>query len=194
MSDVFLIDGYNLLYAMGVLHGRVGPTGLEKARRALLGLLYGAYGEDAAAVTVVFDAGHAPLGAPAEQRFHGLRVYFAVAHQEADDLIEQLIDSAAVPKDLTVVSDDHRIQQAARRRQCTVGGCLDFLERLYRKRRPRRGPPAEVPEKQQALSPQETQHWLAEFADLADDPALKDVFDPFGFRDEGMTPKNEPEA
>ena len=60
MSTVFLIDGYNLLHAMGVLHGRVGPTGLQKARLRLLGLLHGAHGEASSAVTVVFDAAHAP--------------------------------------------------------------------------------------------------------------------------------------
>ena len=51
---IYLIDGYNLLHAMGILHGRTGPTGLEKARLGLLGLLKGAYGDEASAVTVVF--------------------------------------------------------------------------------------------------------------------------------------------
>ena len=53
---LYLIDGYNLLHAMGVLRGRVGPTGLEKARRRLLGLLHGSYGDESCRVTVVFDA------------------------------------------------------------------------------------------------------------------------------------------
>ena len=59
MSTAYLIDGYNLLYAMGVLVGPVGPTGLAKARLRLLGLLHGAHGEESAAVTVVFPAGAA---------------------------------------------------------------------------------------------------------------------------------------
>src|SRR5262245_54622478 len=63
----FLIDGYNLLHAMGVLHGRVGPTGLEKARGRLLGLLRGAYAEqEHDHVTVIFDAAKAPPGADPE--------------------------------------------------------------------------------------------------------------------------------
>ena len=37
MATLYLIDGYNLLHAMGVLQGRVGPLGLEKARLRLLG-------------------------------------------------------------------------------------------------------------------------------------------------------------
>ena len=60
----YLIDGYNLLHAMGVLRGKVGPQGLEKARLRLLGLLRGVYGKDAGAVTVVNvdDIAKIPIG------------------------------------------------------------------------------------------------------------------------------------
>src|SRR5205809_7364029 len=119
----YLIDGYNLLYAMGVLRNRAGPTGLQKARRGLLGLLRGAYGEEAAEVTVVFDAAGAPPGAAEEEHYQGIHVRYAIHQDQADDLIEALIRHHSAPRQLTVVSDDHRIQQAARRRQCTVQGC-----------------------------------------------------------------------
>jgi predicted RNA-binding protein with PIN domain len=184
MRTVYLIDGYNLLYAMGVLHGRVGPTGLEKARLRLLGLVHGAHDADPSAVLVIFDAAHAPPGAPPAQDYQGVQVRFAVAERDADELIEQLIRQAAVPKQLTVVSDDRRIQHAGRRRQCTVWGCQEYLDWLDRRRRQTRTETPQPPEKQQRLSPQETAQWLAEFADLVDDPAMKDVFDPFGFEDE----------
>ena len=183
MPAAYLIDGYNLLFAMGVQHQHMGPRGLEKARLRLLGLLHGAHGEESSAVTVVFDAAHPPPGAPAEQDYQGLHVQFAVGQPSADDLIEQLIGQAAVPKQLTVVSDDHRLQQAGRRRHCTVQGCQDYLDALDRRRqRPRQA--LEMPEKQESLSPRETAHWLVAFGDLEDDPDMKDVFDPFGFRDE----------
>src|SRR4051812_44964880 len=103
----YVIDGYNLLHALGILHGRTGPHGLEKARLALLGLLHGALGEQAAEATVVFDAAHAPPGAPAEEGFRGIRVVFAVRHANADDLIEEFIRGHADPRRLQVVSDDH---------------------------------------------------------------------------------------
>jgi uncharacterized protein len=177
---MYLIDGYNLLYAMGVLHGRVGPRGLEKARLRLLGLLHAVYGPDASAVTVVFDAANPPPGAAAEQEYQGLRILFAVGRDQADDLIEELIRRAATPRRLTVVSDDHRLQQAARRRRCEVLGCGEFLDHLDRLRRPRPGPPPDA-EKTGPPSPPETRRWLREFADLADDPDLKELSDPFGF-------------
>ena len=175
---LYLIDGYNLLYAMGVLlPGRTGPHVLEKARLRLLGLLTGAYRERSAAVTVVFDAKHAPPGVPEALEHQGIHVVFAVHEAEADDLIEQLIRRASAPQHLTVVSNDHRIQQAARRRHCVVQGCGDFLDWLEREHRPRRAPPGEDA-KPDHVSAEDTQRWLREFADLADDPALAELFDP----------------
>lgn len=179
----FLIDGYNLLYAMGVIRNRAGPTGLQKARRRLLGLLSGAYGDEASEATVVFDAAGAPAGAAEEEDYQGIHVLYAIHQDEADDLIEALIQHHSAPRRLTVVSDDHRIQQAARRRHCPVLGCGDYLEWLDRHRRERNQPPPETETKPERLSEQETQRWLREFQDLADDPALKEVFGPFELRD-----------
>src|SRR5258707_1335531 len=102
----YLIDGYNLLHAMGALQGRVGPQGLEKARLRLLGLLRASYEDQASAITVVFDAAGAPPGSKEEQDFQGIQVRFAVHQKEADELIEDLIHHDSVPRQLTVVSDD----------------------------------------------------------------------------------------
>jgi predicted RNA-binding protein with PIN domain len=176
----YLIDGYNLLYAMGVLAGRKGPGGLEKARLRLLGLLSGAHGQQAPEITVIFDATGAPRDVPAEQYHQGIHVRFA-HRREADDLIEELLRQAA-PRSVTVVSDDHRIQQAARRRRCLVRGCGEYLDELDRRRRSR-PPPVEQDDKPRAATGEETRHWLREFADLADDPALKELSDPPEFFD-----------
>src|SRR5258708_33923497 len=67
----YLIDGYNLLHAMGVLTGRVGPHGLEKARLALLGRLLALHADDPSRVTGVFDAANPPPGAEREQDYKG---------------------------------------------------------------------------------------------------------------------------
>ena len=163
---LYLIDGYNLLHAMGVLHGQVGPTGLEKARLTLLGRLHGALGEAAAQVTVVFDAAHAPHGVAEEQSYHGIQVLFAVQQEQADDLIEDLIRRHSVPRRLTVVSDDHRIQLAARRRHCTVMKCADFLDEVERQRHDRPQPPAPI--KPETISEDEAAEWLRTFTDGPD--------------------------
>jgi len=180
----YLIDGYNLLHAMGLLRGRGGPMGLEKARLGLLGLLQGVYRDEATAVTVVFDAANAPPGASQEEEYQGIHVRFAVQQEQADDLIETLIRHASAPRQLTVVSDDRRIRHAAQRRHCTVSGCAEYLEWLERHRRERARSSRPASPKPERLSRQETQHWLREFASLQNDPNLKELSDPLEFLDE----------
>jgi predicted RNA-binding protein with PIN domain len=173
---LYLIDGYNFLYALGKL--RKGPVVLEQVRLYLLRLLRHAHGDHASDVTVVFDAHSAPPGAAAETSHQGIHIRFAIGHAQADDLIEELIRTAAAPKKLTVVSDDHRIQQAARRRQCRVMSCGEYMDWLAaletpRPPRPRSAPPA----KPESVSEEETEHWLEEFGELTRDPAWKELFD-----------------
>jgi predicted RNA-binding protein with PIN domain len=179
----YLIDGYNLLHTLGAMRPHMGPAGMEHARRHLLALLAGTYGSDAGNVTVVFDAAHPPPGAAHQQQYHGVHVCFAVAQHEADELIEQLIRRASAPKQLTVVSNDHRIQQAARHRRCVVLGCDAYLNELERHRPHATTPPEDPAAKPQGVSPADTEHWLREFADLANDPQAKEALKPFDFEE-----------
>jgi predicted RNA-binding protein with PIN domain len=179
MSGQFWIDGYNLIHAIGLLPRKVGPGGLEKARLALLGLVKGALGESASCVTVVFDALRAPPGVKPEQNFHGIHVRYAVDKQQADDVIEDLLQHAPVPKSVTVVSDDHRLQQAARRRRAKYLGCQAFLD-LLEKSRSRKLPNKKQPERQHEPSAEETKEWLSAFGDLEKDPEFKELFERFG--------------
>src|SRR5262249_52696926 len=97
---LYLIDGYNLLHALDVLPKRLGPKRLHYARLRLLEVLHGAFGDAAGGVTVVFDAAGAPPRVPEVQEYRGLDVRFAVRHEEADDLIEQLIRADPHPQKL----------------------------------------------------------------------------------------------
>ncbi len=180
---LYLIDGYNLLHALGMMQRRAGPHGLEKARLRLLGMLRAAHGDEASAVTVIFDGAHAPPGVPHELEYQGIHVIFAVGREQADDLIERLIRRASAPKHLAVVSDDHRIQRAAQRRRCRVLGCADYLDDLDR-RRQRRRPATEESSKPDGISADETEHWLREFGNLQDQPKWKKLVDPPEFFEE----------
>jgi len=172
----YLIDGYNLLHVMGVIRGRSGPTGLEKARLRLLGLLSATYGKEAERVTVVFDGAGALPGAALVKEYKGLHVRFAGRGQEADDLIEALIGHDSAPRRLHVISDDHRIQQAARRRHCVVMGCAGYLDWLDRKRRQSKPVPPRAGAKPEKVSEAEAKRWLREFHYLEEEPDLKDFF------------------
>ena len=122
-----------------------------------------------------------PPGAKAEHDFQGVHVQYAVHYPEADELIEQFIRLESAPRQLTVVSDDHRLQQAARRRRCVVLCCLDYSEGLSRKQR-RRLTQRET-EKREGLSTDEIRHWLDEFAGLEKD--LKPL-EPFDYGEKGF--------
>jgi predicted RNA-binding protein with PIN domain len=176
----YLIDGYNLLHAMGALGGRVGPHGLEKARLRLLGLLHHAFPDARPGdVTVIFDAAHAPPGAAAEQDYHGIHVSFAASKGQADELIAELIQHHATPKQLQVISDDHEIQQAARHRHCHVVGCLDFLDAVQRRRAAKSDGTRSDEVKRQAVSASELEEWLQEFGDIDTDRQLGRPFYPY---------------
>src|SRR5262245_12645208 len=106
----YLIDGYNLLHHVGRL--QAGRGNLEAARLDLLRLLQSRFADQPDEVTVVFDARKAPPGIKDQQDFHGIEVRFTRG-EEADDLIEELIRTTAAPPQLTVISNDRRIKDAA---------------------------------------------------------------------------------
>jgi len=113
-----LIDGYNLLNAVGIEGRRSGQGSLEAARAGLLDWLAEHLSEDQRGqTTVVFDAREAPPGLPRELAWRGITVRFAPRGQDADTLLEELIREDRAPRRSTVVSSDHRVQRAARRRR-----------------------------------------------------------------------------
>jgi uncharacterized protein len=172
-----LIDGYNLMYARGLMEPRLAPERFRKLRRRFLNDLAGALDPvDAHQTTVVFDASAPPDDLPAETTFKGLLVEFAVSDENADARIEWLIAHHPAPKSLTVVSSDHRIRQAAARRKAQALTAEEFLDQLESraKREHAESPPAPSAEdlaRMHGLSRREAEFWEEAFSDLADDPA-----------------------
>src|SRR6516164_1122376 len=97
----YLIDGYNLLFTMGLANHRMPPREFERARNGLLDWLGRLLGPAAAEVTIVFDALHASREEHVEEDHAGLHVIFAL-RRLADDLIEELIRRDPAPKKLVV--------------------------------------------------------------------------------------------
>ena len=160
-----LIDGYNLLYASGFLGRRRGPGGLARARNALLNFLAATLSPaQVRRTTVVFDSRQAPLGGVAAATHRGIRVRFAVGFAEADDLIEVLIREDSAPRRFTVVSSDHRLHRAARRRRAVAVDSEDWLARLERRawRKQNVAAVAETP-RDRVLTEGEIQAWLKHF-------------------------------
>lgn len=142
MPIVLLIDGYNIIAPVAAPRnprritkssstGRSTATWLEHERKTLIGRLAKHLPTSVRENTcVVFDAKTRPTDLPSRTSSSDIEIRFAVDHAEADDLIEEIIASHSVPKSLTVVSSDHRIQAAARRRKCVYYDSQDWFDDL----------------------------------------------------------------
>lgn len=164
MSTRLLIDGYNLLFASDVFASPAGPPTLERTRTALLQFLANHLDKKLRGRTVVvFDATQAPSGLPHEGEFAGMRVLFSRSGQEADDLLEELVAAERAPRELTVVSSDHRVQRAARQRGAKF---LDSDVWLRELQAIRQHASSLVPTEDPLKNSAEIQKWLVEFGDV----------------------------
>lgn len=161
-----LIDGYNLMNIAGILGRGIGPGSLERSRMALLNFLAASLDpKEIAGTTVVFDASDAPPGLPRVVQHRGMTVHFASQYPDADSLIEELIAKSSAPRRLTVVSSDHRIQRAARRRRAKAMDCDVWYAAMVAQRQRRKlRKKIEPPERPQAvLLEEEIAYWLRQF-------------------------------
>ena len=174
-----LIDGYNLLHAAGIIPRGIGAGTLQRARSALLNWLVAELEPDQVAeTTVVFDAANPPPGLPRRVDHQGLTVLFSTDHENADAMLEELIRQAAVPKRLVVVSSDHRVQRAARRRRSiAIDSDVWYFDLRHQGKNSAIEPPEET-KPPAPLSATEVQHWLDEFGDLNDDLDQSDAVPP----------------
>jgi uncharacterized protein len=131
-----LIDGYNLLHVTGIVGETKGTAGpFQRSREALLNFLATSISErEVTQTTIVFDAADAPPGLPRTVSHRGMTVRYASEYASADALIEELIEAHHAPRTLTVVSSDHRIQRAARRRRAAAIDSDRWYSELWQKR------------------------------------------------------------
>ncbi len=169
-----LIDGYNLLHVTGlsgpeITRREIGVGSLERARKALLNFLAASLDDDERQqITVVFDSSDAPPGLPSESQDRGITVKYAVGYESADELLEELIREASAPKQLTVVSSDHRVQRAARRRKARAVDSDVWYAELRQAAHKTESPAATSFQRPAApLSAEEVAAWLDEFGDVS---------------------------
>lgn len=178
-----LIDGYNLIHGANLVGRGVGPGGLERARQALLDLLRFSLTEvELRRTTVVFDAGSRGHASGRSFEYHGIRIRFSAGYEDADELIEELIRQDSSPRRLTVVSSDHRLHRAARKRRAEAIDSDVWYAQLIRRRlqtRPQDQPPP--PTSTSPLTPEEIEAWQLELNHEL--KQLDDVF-PRGYGDD----------
>ncbi len=158
-----LIDGYNLLHATDIFGDEGSAPSFQRSREALLAFLAKALHEvERLQTTIVFDAAGAPPGLPHTDSVAGLQVRYARDYPDADALLEELIEEHPAPRGLLVVSSDHRVQRAARRR----GAKYCDSDRWYAElcRRPlRSGPQRAGDGEKPAQSAAEIAYWMRQF-------------------------------
>lgn len=182
MPESFLvIDGYNLLHAAGMARKKYVGAQLHNARRQLLIYLAGHLTEaERERTTVVFDAGDAPIGVARSMIVESMTVEFAPPGGDADTHIEDILQSHSAPRNVRVVSSDHRLQKAARRRRAEFVDSDRFVEELDH-----RGPitaapadenPLQLPRNPKfdgELSEDETAKWLTLFGEIPEAEQLR---------------------
>jgi predicted RNA-binding protein with PIN domain len=163
-----LIDGYNLLHVTDIF-GEAGgaETALHASRQALLDFLSASLvAKTRAETTIVFDAAGAPPGLPQTLMHEGITVHFARRYADADEMIEEIIDAHPAPRSLVVVSSDHRVQRAARRRGADYFDSDQWFADLRAARRAANAAGDERPGKPTgALTPEHVNYWLEKFSD-----------------------------
>ncbi len=160
-----LIDGYNLLHVTGIFGGAGSGTALHRSREALLGYLAAAIEpRERAQTTIVFDAAGAPPGLPHSIVREGMTVHFARRYADADEMLEELIENCREPKTLLVVSSDHRVQRAARRRKAKLVDSDRWFADLAATRRSAEATAAPSAKPAGPPSPDDVAYWLERFS------------------------------
>jgi uncharacterized protein len=160
-----VIDGYNLLNVTGIVGRGIGPGSLQRSRLALLNFLAASIDpKELPHTTIVFDAHDPPPGLPRVVRHRGMTVSFAAKQQTADELIATLICENSAPRRLVVVSSDHEVQRAARRRRAKPVDSDVWYAELIRARRRRDEAAADEPEHPAVpLLEEDVNYWLRQF-------------------------------
>jgi len=171
-----IIDGYNLMHAAGILPAnsgaRPGAKSSERSRIALLNFVADTVAEsELSTTTVVFDAAAAPPGLPRTLTHRGVTVQFSSGYNDADELIEELIQKSTTPRRLTVVSSDHRLHRAAKRRKAqAVDSDVWHAQVIALRNQPRKNEPATPQKPGTPAAQSEVEFWLKKFTEPAAKP------------------------
>jgi predicted RNA-binding protein with PIN domain len=164
-----LIDGYNLLHVSGIFGQGTALTELHRSREALLRYLAALIEPgERSHTTIVFDAAGAPPGLPKTVQQEGITVHFARDYADADAMLESLIAVHETPRTLVVVSSDHRVQRAARRRRAKAIDSDRWLAELRANATARGVRPVDVLQKPSGdITSEEVQYWVTRFAEAS---------------------------
>ncbi|QNN23763.1 hypothetical protein HED60_16295 [Planctomycetales bacterium ZRK34] len=120
-----ILDAYNVLHCTHVL-----PLRYASINTLQLAAMLDRCNFDRGRMVIVCDGRPKPDELDPRIDVGRVEIIHSGAATDADTIIEQLIETETGPRDLTVVSNDHRIQRAARRRRATAMASEAFLRKL----------------------------------------------------------------
>jgi len=123
-----IIDAYNVLHCTHVLPQRYATISALQLAAMLDRCEF-----DRGRMVIVCDGRPKPDELDPRIDPGRVEIIHSGAATDADTIIERLIAEDTGPRDLTVVSNDHRIRRAARRRRATAMASEKFLHRLVQR-------------------------------------------------------------
>lgn len=135
MSDVLIIDGYNLLFNWPELMDLKEKSSFAHARDKLIAELINYQAYWGGKVILVFDAFHVSGGMERKEKIGGVEVIYSQAGETADAVIERLVKNLGEQGQVYVATSD-----AAEQRMILGGGALrlpvaelkDYIEKARR--------------------------------------------------------------
>lgn len=170
-APLLLIDGYNLLYATDIIGQGSNAGTLQASRQALLDFLLDTLREDLLERTIiVFDAKDPPPGLPRQVKQGPLQIHYATGFPNADQLLKEYIEIHTAPRQLLVVSSDHEVQRAARRRRATFVDSDVWYRKVRSQQNGPHSPRAGSHDKPAGTpSAAEVQRWMKEFGTVPEE-------------------------
>ena len=163
-----IIDAYNLIFQCGLQPKSLdSPLALHRTRQRLVQELALRIEESQRhEVMMVFDAKNPRGYSTPDLATQGFRIAFARDYEDADTMVIELIQKHSQPRQLTIVSNDHRIQTAATRREATAIDADVWFDQLELAA-DRPAAPGKQDKPKVTFSDAETQKLIEEFSDLS---------------------------
>ena len=121
-----LVDGYSLLHNWPEL-APGAPRHSERARDELVQMLTKYHDVTGEPITIFFDGGGAPPGAPKNESSRAVEILFSRAGQTADDLIERAAHRFQSYGEVLVVTDDFAERDVVGGFGSSVASCNNFI-------------------------------------------------------------------
>lgn len=168
-----LIDGYNLLFALGWTPVRKprpsdSEVTLRQCRDRLSAELAGRLPRSMVGKSViVYDSADTRNGLPIHQYSRGTHLYFSVAYNSADEALQEILQYHPSPKQLLLISSDHAVQRKATARGARCIESEDWEEaiQVFLEKDPASNleKDFELEIKSQAIQAEEREDWLRRF-------------------------------